>query len=72
MDANLIPNRNRCLYLRHSGSVLLSRQALRGPHGSLGAIGCADLAQDGFNVDLDGGLRDIQLTGNNLVGRSFS
>ena len=73
VDANLIPNGNlRCLHLRHSRDALpRRRQALRGPHGGLGAIGRADLAQDGFDVDLDGGFGDHELAGNELVGLSL-
>jgi hypothetical protein len=47
------------------------RQALRRPHGRLSAIGHADLAQDGFDMDLHRGLCHFQSARDGLVGRSL-
>ena len=44
---------------------------LRRPHRSLGAIGCASLPQDGFDMGLDGGFRNVQFAGDDLVGLSL-
>src|SRR3712207_2253852 len=47
------------------------RQALYCPHGRLGAIGRADLAHDGFDVNLNGGFRNVELARDRLVGRTI-
>lgn len=42
------------------------------PHGSLGAVGCPSLAQNGFDMDFDGGFRDIELKAMTLLGAPSS
>ena len=56
--------------LGSKGRLNVGRQMSRGPHGGLGAIGSANLAQDGFDMNFDGRFSHIELTSNDLVGRT--
>src|SRR4051812_35609239 len=52
--------------LLKSGSI--RRQVACSPDGSLGAVLGVDLSQNRFNVNLDGGFGNVELTGDQLVG----
>src|SRR5215211_6398349 len=65
-ERHLTPSR-----LTPQGRAVIARQMSRSPHGGLGAIGCTDLAQDGFDMNFDSGFSHIELAGDDLVGRTF-
>ncbi len=44
----------------------------RGAHHRFGAAACAELAEQGVDVELDGVLADVEPQGDGLVGQSLS